>query len=291
MAIDTNRATTGVELPLSVSNQVLQAVSEDSAVMQLSNNMTIPGSGIVMDVITGDPTAAWVSEETAEKAVSNPGISSKKMVPYTLAVIVPFSNQFKRDKSTLYNAIVNRIPNALAQKFDSTVLHGTAPGANFDTLADATAVEIATSTYTGLVTAQTNVSLAGGDATGWVLAPQAKSILLNAVDGNSRPIFIDNAATQGDVPELLAVPAYYRQAAYLAGTPNTVGFVGDFSKAWTGVVESVKVEIADQATITIGTDQVNLWQRNMFAIRAEMECGFVVQSTDYFAKLTAAASA
>lgn len=287
MAINTNRQTTGVALPQSVSDQVIQGISENSAVMQLANNLSIPGPGVTLDVVTGDPTPGWVAE-TDEKPVSDPGIGNKKMVPYMLAVIVPFSNQFRRDKDTLYNTIIDRIPNALARKYDATVLNGDAPGENFDTLAAATAVDIAADVYKGLVTAKTGVALAGGEATGWILAPQAESILLSAVDGNKRPLFISNAQTEGSTDSLLAISAYYRQAAYKAGTPNTVGFVGDFSRAYTGMVGSVNIEIADQATITSGDININLWQRNMFAVRAEVEVGFVAQ-TDYFAKLTATA--
>ena len=46
------------------------------------------------------------------------------MSAYTLAVIVPFSNQFKRNAEALYEALVDRLPLALAQKFDYTVFGG-----------------------------------------------------------------------------------------------------------------------------------------------------------------------
>lgn len=58
-----------------------------------------------------------------------------------------------------------------------------------------------------------------------------------------------------------------------------VGVAGDWTKALYGTVEGVKVDISDQATLTY-TDEnsqtvtLNLWQRNMFAVRAEIEIGF-----------------
>ena len=44
---------------------------------------------------------------------------------------------------------------------------------------------------------------------GWMLAPQGKAILLSAVDGNDRPLFI-NSVAEGAVPMILGAPV--RQA-------------------------------------------------------------------------------
>ena len=45
-----------------------------------------------------------------------------------------------------------------------------------------------------------------------------------------------------------------------------------------GTVEGVKIDISDQATLTVGSGssatQINLFQQNMFAVRAEIELGF-----------------
>lgn len=286
--IDLNRSSTGVALPQSVAAEVLQGVTESSAVMQLSRRMTIPGPGVALDVITGDPEAAWVTAETAEQKVDAPEVGNKKMIPFTLAVIVPFSNQFKRDKSTLYDAIVERIPSALGKAYDKTVFHGAAPGAGFDVLADCAAVDIQKAAYDGLVTAKTNIAIAGGEANGFIFAPQAEPVLLGAKDQNGRPIFIDNAATQGSVSAILGVNAIKRQAAYKKGSSaaNVIGIVGDWNQAVTGMVNDVNVEISTEATINDGSNQINLWQRGMFAVRAELEVGFVVTSTDYFNRLT-----
>ena len=78
-----------------------------------------------------------------------------------------------------------------------------------------------------------------------------------------------------------------RHAADKAGgsAANTVGFNGDWTKAYYGIVEDIKIEYSNQATLNDGTNTINLWQRNMFALRCEMEVGFIAQD-DYFAKLT-----
>jgi len=36
----------------------------------------------------------------------------------------------------------------------------------------------------------------------------------------------------------------------------------------------VQIRFADQTGLTINSEQVNLWEHNMFAVRAEIELGF-----------------
>ena len=258
-------------------------MTEGSAVMQLANRMVIPGAGVKMNIVTGDPVPAWTDEST-EKPVSKPSFANKTMVPYTLAVIVPFSNQFRRDLSSLYDAVISRIPNALGRAFDQTVLFGTAPGENFDTLASADAVAIDTGTYDAVVGVMTSLATAGGSLNGFIMSPQANGVIMTARN-ESGDLEFPGYAPGGN---LLDVRTFTRQHVYKAGSSaaNTLGFAGDWSQAYYGVVEDVKLEYATEATLNDGTNNINLFQRNMFAVRAEMEVGFVVKDDDYFKRLT-----
>jgi HK97 family phage major capsid protein len=296
--VDVNRTTTGITLTPEQSAEIWSAAEYASAVMQLAQPTTLPGSGVSVPIITGEPEADWVSE-TAEKKVSRPTFGSKLMTPYTLAVIVPFSNQFKRDKAALYNEVVRKLPQALARKFDSTVfgLSGGAPGSNFDTLGGATQVGIAGDTYAGLVAADQAVSTGGGLLNGWALSPQARGLLLGATDSTGRPLFTGGVA-EGSVPNLLGAPTALTKGVYDAdiddagaGTAARLGFAGDWTSAHYGIVENIDLSISDQATINDGGTQLNLWQRNMFAVRCEFEVGFRVRDIAHFAQLTNATQA
>lgn len=282
--IQTNR--TNITLPGSVASEIIQKTQDQSAIMKLATKINLPGNGLTFPVITSDPTASWVSE-TDEKPVSNPGLSTKLMKGYTISVIEPFSNQFKRDYATLYNALVNRLPLILAKKFDETVFgNGDAPGENFDTFKNCTAQSLASDVYGGLVAADTNVALNGGMVNGYAITPQMRSILLSALDKNDRPLFI-NSVADGAIPMILGQPTYISRAAFVDGTPKTIGIAGDWTKAMYGVVEGVDIQISTDATLTLGdSSTINLFQRNMFAVRAEIEIGFVAQ-TEMFNKLTA----
>lgn len=293
--IDINRTTAGVSLPPAVAAEIWSAAEYSSAAMQLAGQIPLPGSGVTVDIITGEPEAEWVAE-TDEKPVDRPTLDSKLMTPYTLAVIVPFSNQFRRDKVRLYNELVRKLPQALGKKFDRTVFGDVAaPGSNFDKLSGAASVGIAGLTYQGLVAADQAVAAGGGTLNGWAISPQGRGLLLGALDGFGRPLFLSNPNTEGSVAQLLGAPVYMSNGVYLAdadgggaGTAAQLGFAGDWTSANWGSVEGVSVSIADQATLTDsdGTTILNLWQRNMFAVRAEVELGFRVRDIDHFVKLT-----
>jgi len=270
--VPTNRS--NINLPADVSDEILQKTQESSAIMKLARQIALPGRGAAINVITSDPTAAWVGE-TEAKPVSNPGLETKIMRAYKLAVIVPFSNEFRRDVAALYDALVQRLPGALGAKFDNTVFGGTqAPGSDFDTFASVTKQDIETSTYAGFVAADGDIAAHGGIMNGIVLSPQGKSIVLSAVDGDHRPLFINNVS-EGAVPMILGARTEIAKGAYVSGTPNVVGFAGDWSQAVYGTVEGVKIDYSSDATLDLGSGNViNLFQQNMFAVRAEIEVGF-----------------
>lgn len=280
--VPTNR--TNIDLPASVSNVILSKVQESSKIMRLARQMPLPGQGAAVNVLLSDPEAAWVGE-TAAKPVSNPSVATKILRGYTLAVIVPFSNQFRRDASALYNAIVEKLPDALGRKFDNTVFFGSAPGSDFDTLANVTAQSLASDVYQGLVAADTDIALHGGVSNGYILSAQGKGILLGAVDDVKRPLF--NNVTEGDVPIVLGQRTHITKAAFKSGSPAKIGFVGDWTQAVWGMVDGVKVSFSEDATLDLGDgNTINLFQQNMFAVRAEIEVGFRA-ITDVFNALTA----
>lgn len=294
-AIDINRGTTGINLPLEVSNEIWSRMQDESAIMRLATPMEMPGSGVEVDMITGDPTAAWVNE-TEERTVSTGAASSKKIKPYTMSVIVPFSRQFARDKARLYDEMVARIPGVLASKFDSTCFGNTTkPGEYFDQLSDCTAVDINSDCWAGLVAADAAISAAGGVTNGFAISPQMKSLLLNEKDQTGRPLYINNYA-ENSVPMLIGSPTYQSKGVYKAGDkssskPEVLGYAGDWTSARYGTVEGMLVSATDQATLKIGDQQVNLWQRGMFALMVEIEIAFRFKYAEDFVKLTGAVPA
>ena len=185
-----------------------------------------------------------------------------------------------------------------------------APGSGFDVLTGCTGVSIDVNAsgeggfYKALVTADANIATAGFDLNGFAMSAQARGEMLSALDNDGRPIFINNVA-EGALPRLLGQPVVYTKGLYAAGNaesgtsgssgyvpaaPDLLGIAGDWTAAMYGTVEGVQIDISDQATLTINDQAVNLWERNMFAVRAEIEVGFVAQ-TDAFNRIVRTHSA
>ena len=283
-----------IQLPNEVSAEILQKTQEASIVMRLARQSPLPGNGVQIPVIASDPAAEWVTE-TGAKPVSTPTLDKKIMQAHKLAVIVPFSNEFRRDASALYNALIARLPAVLAEKFDQTVFFGPSSGtlANFDNLSAVTGYDLGAtgaSTYAGLVAADGAISAQGGVMNGIALAPQGKSALLGAVDGENRPLF--NTVTENGITRVLGAPVQISKAAYKAGTTSpavadVVGIAGDWNHAMYGTVEGIQIRYSSDATLAVSGGTINLFQQNMFAVLVEIEVGFVAE-TAYFAKLTKA---
>ena len=271
-------------LPASISEDIWAKTLEDSAVMRLAQRIELPGNGLAIPVITGEPTADWV-EETGAKPVSNSTVSIKTLQPYKLAVIETVSKELMDDMPRLYAALRERLPFSIAKKFDETVFGSTAPGSNFDVLGSATAVALGTDAYDAFVTVDGNIANAGGLMNGIVMSPQGKTVLLAEKDGDNRPLFNESVANSA-IPTILGAPVTYSRGVYAAGSPAQLGFAGDWAHAKFGTVAGIEIAISDQATLAVTGGTINLWQQNMVAIRAEFRVGFVAE-TAYFNKITA----
>lgn len=289
--IDINRGTSGIVLPPEVSDEIWAKTLEQSAVMRLARKTTLPGAGKEFDIITGEPEANWVTE-TGIKPIGTHTVSSKVMRGYTLAVIEPFSNQFRRDKRALYREMVNRLPLAIAKKFDKTVFGlAQAPGSDFDTLANATAVDIETDSWEGLVTAEDLIATAEGELNGYVLSPKGRTMLKKQKGNDGHPLFVSdiingNRIDAIDGAQVIGSRGVYAPAA--DGDPAQLGFAGDWTSAVYGIVEGITIRISDQASLTTDDGILNLFERNMFAVRCEFEAGFRTKFDDHFVKLVAA---
>jgi HK97 family phage major capsid protein len=269
--VDLNR---GTMVPLSITDDFIAAVEEQSAVMQLAREVQLPGGGLSIPVILGDAVADFVGE-THEKPVSNASLEPVQMKPYKLAVIELFSEEFLRDLPALYRELERRLPSAIAKKFDQTVLGGTAPGAGFMTFgAGLTSVTYdATKPYASLAGAYAAAAQQGAAPTGWAVSPALEGAAIVATDQVGRPLF-DFANDH----RVMGMPS--ARGTFGTTTPF-MGIVGDWSQARWGIVNGINLAVSREATINDGTQQINLWQRNMVALRCEAEVGFVYRAAAF----------
>lgn len=285
--IDINRTTAGVSLPNVVSNEIWGLTIKQSAFMQAARRISIPGSGVQIDMLTGVGDAAWVAE-TDEKPVGEATFSNKVLEAYMLALIIPFSNQFRRDKAALYREIVRVLPAELGRKFDSTVLGSiTKPGSNFDNLAAAQQLTVdATDTFGDLVAARAAI---GTRPSHWITSPAFENTLITAKDADGTRPFVPNYSEDPGVGRIFGAPVLGTDGKFLQSTTggDDLAVVGDFANyALWGSVEGIQYSESDQSSLTVGSDTIHLWQRNMFAVRFEIELAFGVRDLSKFARIT-----
>lgn len=293
MAIDISTKSTNVIFDPEISNEIISKAIAESAIMQLAQPMEIAGNGKKYQTITGDPVPEWVGE-TEAKPVGKFDFGTKEVEPYKLAIIVPFSEEFREDKAALYNECVNRLPRLFGPKIDSTVMSTTAPGANFDVLGAAQAISMTPITdktlYDQFVAADELIGTNDGIMSGIALAPQGRSKVLAAVDKNGHPLFSAGVQT-GAVNPILGANVRVAKGIYAAGSPATIGLAGDFNNISVGVVKQITGSISDQASLTYMIDgeekTIGLWQHNMFAVRFEMRVAVMVRDINTFVRLTA----
>jgi HK97 family phage major capsid protein len=290
---DISRHTTNVILDADLSSEIWANTIEESAFMRAARRISIPGSGVKVQTITGEPQASWV-DETNLKPVGFHTFGNKTITPYKLAIIEPFSQEFLRDKNALYAECVRRLPAALGKKFDSTIMGAVAPGSGFDVLGtgvSATSLLPDASNgiteYDRFVSVDAAIAANDGILSNIILAPQGKSIVLGAKDGDGRPLFTPGVGSNA-IGSILGADVTVAKGVYVAGaagtggaagTPAVVGVAGDFSDVVWGSVEGVKMAVSDAATLSYTnassqTVTINLWQQNMVAVRAEIELGF-----------------
>lgn len=276
--VDINRGTSGLSLPKEVSEVVIQGAIAESAIMKLAQRLYLPGRGLAIPVITGDPTVSIVNE-ACEKPVSNSTFSTKNMVPKKFAVIEVFSNEFRRDMPALYDALIARLPGAIAKAFDYQALTQAAL-TGFDSLASAQTIATGSTFAEKLQNGIKAIADDGYRMNGIAASPLAEAEIQTAVNGIGMPLFIESIQ-DGRIGRIYGADVV--PCAAITGL-----IAGDWTKAYYGIVDGINIDFSDAATLNDGNSGlIHLWQRNCFAVRAEVEASFVVADDDAFFQIAA----
>ena len=133
------------------------------------------------------------------------------------------------------------------------------------------------------------MSTAGYDVSDWIVNQELYSLLLTAVDPSGRQFFTVGQAPSGQLAQsILGANVIKTRTPFKSSTTlaDDTGIVGDWKNAArVGIVEGVSISITDTATINDGGTPLNLWQRNMFAVRAEIEVGFIYRDINAFVRV------
>lgn len=280
---------------------IFEAAARMSVAQRLAQQVPLGGNGVEVPVVTGRPTAGWVSEAGKKPATAG-SMTLKTMSPKKLAAIFVNSAEVVRANPGNYiNLMRDKVAEAFALAFDAAAFHdegpdGTGGAGPFATYIDQTAksVELGTTAQSaggvhGDFVAGLNLLVtAGKKLTGFALDDRVEPILLGATDSTGRPLYVDlpvDAASSALARpgRLLQRPSYIGDTIY-SGDSDVLAYGGDWSQAAWGVVGGINYDVSTEATVTIDGSLVSLWEHNLVAIRAEAEYGWLVNDTAAFVK-------
>lgn len=295
-------------LPAVIAQPIFERAARMSVVQSLVRQVPLAADrNTSVPVVTGRPVANWV-DEGAKKPATQGTMTLKTMTPKKLAAIVVTSAEVVRSNPGGYVTMLRpQLAEAFAIAFDYAALHdlggdGTGTGP-FATYIDQTTkgVELGGNTQAGggvykdLVDAMEEL-IADTDATGRRYRPngfafdaQMETRLRGAVDTTGHPLWVD-LPTDAESDALQSPGRVLGRRSFMgegvAPPANTIlGYVGDWTQAAWGVVGGISYDVSDEATVTINSSLVSLWEQNLVAIRAEAEYGFLVNDTDAFVQL------
>jgi len=280
-------------VPDKTAAEILQKVAALSAVTSMARHWPMAGFDTQkVPKISEDLEAEWVSI-MAEKGVDSPDFGLVNLTCEEIAVIVPFQDKIlRRADRNLASLIKGEMAQAIARKLDKTFMgYATTPFATSVSAAVPAAHTVAYGTNVDIVEdlnqAMAAVEADGFVPTGFVAPIIAKSILRGLRDKNDRPLFIESLKA-GDVDILLGMPIKFTTNNTGAGLSPALPeiLVADWRTVLIGDQEGVRYDQTDKATININGTQVNLWQRNMTAIKVYLDIAFNVSFVNGLAKVT-----
>lgn len=278
-----------------VAREIIQGVTEQSAVMQLARrlpNMTTKQRRL--PVLATLPTASFIDGDTGRKPVTSMEWDSKYLEAEELAVIVPIPEAVLDDADyPIWDEVRPRIEEAMATAFDAAVLFGTnAPTSWPDDLLTASIAagnSVAAGTgddiFEDILGPGGVISLVEQDGylvTGHVAAREMRARLRGLRDTTGQPIFMrsldggQNVQT-GTRYELDGSPVYFPGNNAVDPT-QALMFSGDWSKAVYALRQDITYKLLDQAVLQDADGEItyNLAQQDMVALRAVMRIAWQV---------------
>ncbi|TAI30798.1 phage major capsid protein [Bacillus velezensis] len=288
------------KVPTEQGTLVLKEFMTQSAVTKLAKyeEMTKPEKEFTY--LASGPGAYWVGEGDRIQTSKAQWLTAK-MISKKLGVIIPVSKEFLRYSVTdFFTQMRPAIAEAFAIKFDQAALFGVdspfGKGVSvFEKIKEsgnAIALNSLGNLYDELSGVMALVEDADKDVNGFTTTRRFRQKLRGTKDGNGLPIF--NDATGGATQQALGLPIGYvdskswdyEKAALLAADWNYTRY---------GIPQGMEYKISEDATLTTIVDAdgnpINLYERDMVALRITQQVGFMTLTDDAFAAITPATEA
>lgn len=279
------------KIPTEQAEIVLKDTISNSAIMQLAQYEEMTKPVKEFSFLAEGPGAYWV-EEGKRIQTSKAKWLPAKMEAKKLAVILPVSKESLRySVKDFFSQMAPEIAEAFIIKFDQAALFGIdtpyAEGMSVKERAEKAGNVVQRGTnetyYEDLNDLIASVEDGDHDPNGFVTTRRNRRLLRGAMDTTGRPIF--NDPRQGATATALGLPISYVNGR-VADKEKTEIMVGDWDYARYGILQDIEYKIDESATLTTIQDSegndINLFERDMLALRATMHIGFITLKEDAF---------
>lgn len=283
------------QIPAEQGTLVMKDFMTNSVIAQLAKHEPMSKPVKEFTYLAEGPGAYWVDE--AERIETSKATwLTAKMETKKLGVILPVSKEFLRySVADFFNQMRPAIAEAFYKKFDKAVLFGEespyAEGISIWERIEKSGNKVEQGTnenlYLDLNDLLALVEDGDNEPRGFTTVRKFRHDLRGAVDNNNLPIF--NDARAGATATALGLPVGYANGnAWDFEKAKLI--TGDWDYARYGILQGIEYAISEDATLTTLQDDkgnpINLFERDMFALRATMHIGFMTLKEDAFAALT-----
>lgn len=283
-----NRTDLSGLIPEPVTREIIQGVTEGSAVLQMGRRLpNMTSKTQTMNVLDMLPTAYFVNGDTGMKQTTKMKWDKKKIYAEEIAVIVPIPEAVLDDADyDIWGEVRPRLVEAFGKVIDGAILFGTNKPTSWrdsvlETCTKAGSVVAATPYIYDDLLAEggviAKVEESGYLVNGIMSAIQMRAKLCGLKDLNGNPIF--KTDMQGATPYALdGSPMYFpRNGAF--DTAKALMFAGDWSELVYSIRQDITFKIFDQGVVQDPSDNsivYNLMQNDMVALRAVMRLGWEI---------------
>ena len=282
------------EIPSEEGTLILKDFLQNSVVAQLAKPEVMTKPVKEFTYLAEGPGAYWVDEaeriQTSKATWLQARMEAKK-----LGVIIPVSKEFLRYTVRDFFAQMRPvIAEAFYIKFDQAALFGNdspyATGVSVweNIESSGNKIELGTrdNLYLDLNDLLALVEDGDNDPNGFTTTRRFRKDLRGTVDSNNLPIF--NDARGGATAQALGLPIGFADGKSWDYDKAHL-IAGDWDYARYGVLQGIEYAISEDATLTTIVDAeenpINLFERDMFALRATMHVAFMTLKEDAFAAL------
>lgn len=287
------------KIPTEHSEIVMKEFMQTSAISQLAKYEPMTKPEKTFTYLAEGPGAYWVGEGERIETSTAKWLTAK-MTTKKLGVIIPVSKEFLRyTVSDFFTQMQSAIREAFAIKFDQAALFGTnspfEKGVSVMERINTSGqkVELGTGAgsnstiYDDLAAVMALVEDADKDPDAFTTIRKFRQKLRASKDNNGLPLF--NQVTADATPQALGLPIGFVDSKSWDKTKAEL-ITGAWDYARYGILQDIEYAISTDATLTTVVDEnnvpINLFEREMFALRATMQVGFTTLADDAFAAIT-----